>query len=116
LSSNASHSRLHSFILASPLAFIDPLTDNLSTSIACPSSLSHIRPFNFTSQAQLHQSHHRTFTMSSDTSSRSLIVLTTSMSLNREQTQNQERAMTLLRARKISFTAIDGANPAEKDR
>jgi hypothetical protein len=54
--------------------------------------------------------------MSSETSNRSLIMLMTSMSVNREQMQNQQRATNLLQARKIKYELIDGADPTEKDR
>jgi len=47
---------------------------------------------------------------------RSLLVLISTMSMNREQVQNQSRATTMLEAKKIPFETIDGADPSMKER
>lgn len=49
-------------------------------------------------------------------SSRSLLVLTTSLRINREVVQNQDRALNILKARNICFETIDGADPLMKER
>jgi hypothetical protein len=47
---------------------------------------------------------------------KSLLVLTSQVTLNREQFQNQQRAMTVLLANHIPYETIDGADPVYKDR
>jgi hypothetical protein len=47
---------------------------------------------------------------------KSLLVLTSGMSLSREQFQNQQRAMTVLLANHIPYETIDGADPLLKER
>jgi hypothetical protein len=42
---------------------------------------------------------------------KSLLVLTSAVSLSREQVQNQQRAMTVLTANHIPYETIDGADP-----
>lgn len=46
---------------------------------------------------------------------KSLLVLTSSLSLNREQVQRQQRAMTLLHGQKIPYEIVDGADPSFKE-
>jgi hypothetical protein len=43
---------------------------------------------------------------------KSLLVLTSAVSLSREQVQNQQRAMTVLLANNIPYETIDGADPS----
>ena len=45
-----------------------------------------------------------------------MLVLISSMSLDRNVQQQQDRAMTLLRAKGISFETIDGAQAVNKER
>ncbi|KAL7561211.1 hypothetical protein ACA910_004137 [Epithemia clementina (nom. ined.)] len=45
-----------------------------------------------------------------------LLVLVSSIALHRGTLQQQERAITLLKAQKIPFTSMDGADPANKVR
>ena len=45
-----------------------------------------------------------------------LVLLVSSIALNRGTLQQQERAATLLKAQKIPYIALDGADPANKER
>jgi hypothetical protein len=47
---------------------------------------------------------------------KTLLVLTSAVTLNREQFQNQRRAMTVLQANHIPYETIDGADPLYRDR
>lgn len=49
-------------------------------------------------------------------SKKSLLVLISTLSLNREQVQRQLRATTVMIANKISYTTLDGADPLHKER
>jgi len=48
-------------------------------------------------------------------SNKRLLVLKSSIGSHREQVQNQNRAETLLKARKINYETVDGADPSLKD-
>lgn len=55
--------------------------------------------------------------MGSDNSTgkKRLLVLTSSTNFRREQVQNQQRAVSLLEARKIDFETLDGALPENRE-
>ena len=46
---------------------------------------------------------------------KTVLVLVTKLGMNREQVQNQQRAITMLKGKNIPYETIDGSDPENKE-